>query len=90
MLKTTAEEAESICFRILDMVEDLKLAYADAEVEDDEVEKSDDDEDAGQQVTEAELLQAIVEEGGERGLPDDDVEKMFKTLFIMAKKAKDN
>lgn len=85
MLKVSTQDTQEICVRIIDLMEDLSRAYSDQEEEGDTR-----DEDDGPRLTDAELLQVAIEEGTERGLPEEDVERIFRLMITMAKKSKED
>ena len=77
------EKAEKIYKQILDSLEEIWLLYADA---DDEEEK---EEDGGDNVSDRDIVDAMIEEATERGIDEESVEKVFKAISALATKAQD-
>lgn len=80
MGKDPHAEASKLYLQILDLIEEAGNAYAQTgqeEEEDDEVQK----------MSEDDMIDAIVEEAGERGLEEDVVERLFKAIDALAHKA---
>ena len=77
------EKAEKIYKQILDSLEEIWLLYADA---DDEEEK---EEDGGDNVSDRDIVDAMIEEATERGIDEESVEKVFKAISLLATKAQD-
>ncbi len=67
---------------ILDALEELTLLYADADEEEEE-EKDDSD------VSEHDDVDLMVESATERGMDEESVEKVFRAVAALAKKAKE-
>ena len=77
------DKAEKIYKQILDSLEEIWLLYADA---DDEEEK---EEDGGDNVSDRDIVDAMIEEATERGIDEESVEKVFKAISLLATKAQD-
>ena len=77
------DKAEKIYKQILDSLEEIWLLYADA---DDEEEK---EEDGGDNVSDRDIVDAMIEEATERGIDEESVEKVFKAISALATKAQD-
>jgi DNA-binding transcriptional regulator YhcF (GntR family) len=77
------DKAEKIYKQILDQLEEIWLLYADAD-EDEEKE-----EDPSENVSDRDIVDAMIEEGAERGLDEESVEKVFKAISALATKAQD-
>ena len=77
------DKAEKIYKQILDSLEEIWLLYADA---DDEEEK---EEDGGDNVSDRDIVDAMIEEATERGIDEESVEKVVKAISALATKAQD-
>ncbi len=77
------DKAEKIYKLILDQLEEIWLLYADAE-EDEEKE-----EDPSENVSDRDIVDAMIEEATERGMDEESVEKVFKAISALATKAQD-
>ncbi|UPA22833.1 hypothetical protein K8942_01310 [Candidatus Peribacteria bacterium] len=76
------DQSEKIYRLILDQLEELWLLYAD----------TDDEEEAGEDAPEEsdrDIVDAMVEDGTERGIDEESLEKVFKAVSALAKKAQD-
>lgn len=67
--------------QILDALEELTLLYADA---DEDEEKEEDAEE-----TEQDLVDGMIEAATERGMDEESVEKIFRAVAVLTKKAKE-
>lgn len=77
------DQAEKIYKQILDQLEELWLLYADAEEEEEDgVDEASDDDNR-------DIVEAMVEDGTERGMDEETLEKIFKGVSLLAKKAQD-
>ncbi len=76
------DQSEKIYKQILEQLEELWLLYADT---DDEEE----DEDEGGSEDDRDIVDAMVEDGTERGIDEESLEKVFKAVSALAKKAQD-
>lgn len=81
MSPSAHDQAEKIYQQILDQLEALWLLYADA----DDNEEEEDDE----QVDNRDIADAMVEEAAERGMDEESVERVFKSIAALAKKAEE-
>ena len=79
MGKEPRAQAEKIYQEILDLLEELASAYVDARDNTEESEEED--------VDEGDLVDLMVEEGAERGLDEEQVERVFKAVTTFARKA---
>jgi hypothetical protein len=76
------DQAEKIYKQILEELEELWLLYADSEdEEEDGVDEPDDDK--------RDLVELMVEDGTERGIDEESLEKVFKAIALLGKKAQD-
>ncbi len=77
------DQAEKIYKQILDQLEELWLLYADADAEEEDTvdEPAEDDN--------RDIVEAMVEDGTERGMDEESLEKIFKGISVLAKKAQD-
>lgn len=80
MTSSAHDQAEKIYKQILDELEAIWLLYADA---DDEAEKEEGDEESDNR----DIVDMLVEEATERGMDEESVEKVFKAISLLAKKA---
>jgi DNA-binding transcriptional regulator YhcF (GntR family) len=76
------DQAEKIYKQILDQLEEIWLLYADAEEEEENPDEGTDENDR-------DIVEAMVEDGTERGMDEESVEKVFKAISGLAKKAQD-
>ena len=83
MAKSPHASAEKLYQQLLDLLEELSVLYTDKGVEDDE-----EDDDGGDEVLEdKEIISALVEEAGERGLDEASTERAFKAVALCARKS---
>lgn len=76
------DQSEKIYRQILEQLEELWLLYAD----------TDDEEEGGEDAPEEsdrDIVDAMVEDGTERGIDEESLEKVFKAVSALAKKAQD-
>ncbi|HVW66626.1 MAG TPA: hypothetical protein VHA78_02750 [Candidatus Peribacteraceae bacterium] len=78
MAKNPHEQAEKMYQQILDLLEEISLLYADAGDEGEEDELNDRD-----------IVDMMIEEAIERGMDDESVEKVFKAISSLARKARE-
>jgi chorismate mutase len=81
MAKDPHAEAEKLYQQILDALEEMTHVYMDAgaaETEDDEGGIEDDD-----------IVDMMIEEAAERGLDEESVNRVFKAVAMLAKKAQE-
>ncbi len=76
------DQAEKIYRQILDQLEEIWLLYADAEDEEDNPDEGGDENDR-------DIVDAMVEDGTERGIDEESLEKVYKAITALAKKAQD-
>lgn len=80
MVKDPHEQASKYYQQILDLLEEINQLYADA----DEVEEGEDD-----ALNDRDIVDMMIEEAIERGLDEESVEKVFKAISSLAKKARE-
>lgn len=76
------DQSEKIYRQILDQLEELWLLYADSEDEEENPDEGTDENDR-------DIVDAMVEDGTERGIDEESLEKVFKAVSALAKKAQD-
>lgn len=76
------DQSEKIYRQILDQLEELWLIYADT----DDAEENPDE---GTDENDRDIVDAMVEDGTERGIDEESLEKVYKAITALAKKAQD-
>ena len=71
-------QTEKLFMQMLDLIEEITLTYADREEEEEESER------------EREALTALTEEAAERGLDEDQVERIFRGILTLARNARES
>lgn len=82
MVKDPHAQAEKIYGQMIDLLEELSLIYSDAADGEDE----DQDEFAA---ADRDIVEGLIEEGVERGMDEESVERVFKSIAAFAKKARE-
>lgn len=80
MAKNPHEQAEKMYQQILDLLEEISLLYAEA----DAVEEGEED-----ALNDRDIVDMMIEEAIERGLDEESVEKVFKAISSLARKARE-
>ncbi len=74
---TASQRAETLFRQMLDLIEELSLHYG----------QEHDDDTPANSAADREMLLLMAEEAAERGLDEDQVEKLFRSIIHMAKEA---
>ncbi len=80
MGKDPHAQASKLYLQILDLIEEAGAAYA-------QTGEDEEDDDEALKMSEEDMIDAVVEEAGERGLEEDVVERLFKAIDALAHKA---
>lgn len=82
MVKDPHAQAEKVYEQMIDLLEELSTIYSDAAGEEDE--------DEGEfAAADRDIVEGLIEEAVERGLDEESVERVFKSIAAFAKKARE-